>query len=186
MLRSRNLERESILKYAYAISLYYRLLCDIQFLTNSFNACSLYSNKVLSSQQLYFGTSHPLRRVVKKVAVFWVVAPCGLVEVYRRFRGRCCLLLVSLIMESAKTTETFMNLHQTTRRNSPTDSHLRNNAVKTSNTTALLRVCISDLQSRLTVICGHNFTKTTVPVSCSLRRLLSTSFAYEYSMLQPR
>jgi hypothetical protein len=23
--------------------------------------------------------------------VFWVVAPCSLVEVYRRFRGVCCL-----------------------------------------------------------------------------------------------
>jgi hypothetical protein len=26
-----------------------------------------------------------------KMAVFWVVAPCGLVEVYRRFRGLYCL-----------------------------------------------------------------------------------------------
>jgi hypothetical protein len=25
------------------------------------------------------------------MAVFWVVAPCSLVEVYRRFRGTCCL-----------------------------------------------------------------------------------------------
>jgi hypothetical protein len=25
-----------------------------------------------------------------KMAVFWDVAPCGLVEVYRRFRGACC------------------------------------------------------------------------------------------------
>jgi hypothetical protein len=26
-----------------------------------------------------------------KMAVFWDVAPCSLVEVYRRFRGACCL-----------------------------------------------------------------------------------------------
>jgi hypothetical protein len=26
-----------------------------------------------------------------KMAVFWVVAPCSLVEVYQRFRGPCCL-----------------------------------------------------------------------------------------------
>jgi hypothetical protein len=26
-----------------------------------------------------------------KMAVFWVVALCSLVEVYRRFRGTCCL-----------------------------------------------------------------------------------------------
>jgi hypothetical protein len=25
------------------------------------------------------------------MAVFWVAAPCGLVEVYQRFRGPCCL-----------------------------------------------------------------------------------------------
>jgi hypothetical protein len=27
------------------------------------------------------------------MAVFWVVAPCSLVEVYLRFRGACCLHL---------------------------------------------------------------------------------------------
>jgi hypothetical protein len=27
----------------------------------------------------------------QKIAVFWIVAPCSLVEVYRRFRGPCCL-----------------------------------------------------------------------------------------------
>jgi hypothetical protein len=26
-----------------------------------------------------------------KIAVFWVVAPCSLVEIYQRFRGPCCL-----------------------------------------------------------------------------------------------
>jgi hypothetical protein len=26
-----------------------------------------------------------------KMTVFWVVAPCSLVEVYRRLRGACCL-----------------------------------------------------------------------------------------------
>jgi hypothetical protein len=26
-----------------------------------------------------------------KMAAFWVVAPCSLVEVYQRFRGTCCL-----------------------------------------------------------------------------------------------
>jgi hypothetical protein len=29
--------------------------------------------------------------VSMKMAVFWVVAPCGLVEVYQHFRGACCL-----------------------------------------------------------------------------------------------
>jgi hypothetical protein len=26
-----------------------------------------------------------------KMVVFWVVAPCSLVNLYRRFRGSCCL-----------------------------------------------------------------------------------------------
>jgi hypothetical protein len=25
------------------------------------------------------------------MAIFWVVAPCNLVEIYRRLRGDCCL-----------------------------------------------------------------------------------------------
>jgi hypothetical protein len=32
-----------------------------------------------------------LTAVSTKMAVFWVVAPCSLVEVYERFRGPCCL-----------------------------------------------------------------------------------------------
>jgi hypothetical protein len=32
-----------------------------------------------------------LRLVSTKLAVFWVVAPCSLVEVYQRIRGPCCL-----------------------------------------------------------------------------------------------
>jgi hypothetical protein len=32
-----------------------------------------------------------LTAVGTKMAVFWVVAPCSMVEVYQRFRGPCCL-----------------------------------------------------------------------------------------------
>jgi hypothetical protein len=32
-----------------------------------------------------------LKAANMKMAVLWVVAPCSLVEVYRRFRGACCL-----------------------------------------------------------------------------------------------
>jgi hypothetical protein len=46
-----------------------------------------------------------------KMAVFRVVAPCSMVEVYRRFRGACCLH------------------HQTTRRTNPEDGHLRDRIV---------------------------------------------------------
>jgi hypothetical protein len=30
-------------------------------------------------------------KIERKMAVFWVVAPCSLVKVYQRFRGPCCL-----------------------------------------------------------------------------------------------
>jgi hypothetical protein len=32
-----------------------------------------------------------LTAVSTKVAVFWVVAPCSLIEANQRFRGPCCL-----------------------------------------------------------------------------------------------
>jgi hypothetical protein len=32
-----------------------------------------------------------LTAVSMKMDVFWVVAPCSLVDVYQRFRGPCCL-----------------------------------------------------------------------------------------------
>jgi hypothetical protein len=37
------------------------------------------------------GRMQVLTAASMKMAVFWVVAPCGLVEVYRRFTGACCL-----------------------------------------------------------------------------------------------
>jgi hypothetical protein len=48
------------------------------------------------------------------MAVFWIVAPCILVEVYQR---------VALMLEAARTSETQVNFYQTTRRYNPEDSH---------------------------------------------------------------
>jgi hypothetical protein len=48
-----------------------------------------------------------------QMAVLCVVAPCSLVEVYRRFRTSV-----------ASTSETSVNLYQTTRCNNPEGSHL--------------------------------------------------------------
>jgi hypothetical protein len=55
-----------------------------------------------------------------KITVFWVPAPCGLVEVYRRFRRISYLFLM---MEVASTSETSVNFYQSTRRNNPEDSN---------------------------------------------------------------
>jgi hypothetical protein len=61
-----------------------------------------------------------------KMAVFWVVVPCSLVEVYQRFRGPCCLSHQGdLMMEASRTPETLVNFYQTTRQYNPEDSHLR-------------------------------------------------------------
>jgi hypothetical protein len=54
-----------------------------------------------------------LTAVSTKMAVFWAVAPCSLVEV-----------LIALMMEGARTSETLVNFYQTTRRYNPEDSHL--------------------------------------------------------------
>jgi hypothetical protein len=53
------------------------------------------------------------------MAVFSVVAPCSLVEIYRR-----CRVLIALMMEVTSTSETSVNFYQTTRRNKAEDSHL--------------------------------------------------------------
>jgi hypothetical protein len=57
-------------------------------------------------ESVYFFLNNPVQYKVKgkgkvrsqvltaasmKMAVLWVVAPCSLVEVYRRFSGACCL-----------------------------------------------------------------------------------------------
>jgi hypothetical protein len=43
----------------------------------------------------YFVGFEVLTAVSKKMAVFWVVASCSLVEVYQCFRGPCCLNVIT-------------------------------------------------------------------------------------------
>jgi hypothetical protein len=61
-----------------------------------------------------------------KMAVFWVVAPCSMVEFYRLFTDACCFHyqgFTAVLMEAAGTCETSVT-YQTRRRNKPEDSHL--------------------------------------------------------------
>jgi hypothetical protein len=58
-----------------------------------------------------------------KMALFWVVAPCSMVEVYRCFNGACCLRHQG--EAAARTSETSVKLYKTTRRNNPEDSDLQ-------------------------------------------------------------
>jgi hypothetical protein len=69
--------------------------------------------------------------VSMKMAVFWVVVSCSLVEVYRSFRDACCLHHQgneALMMEAASISETLVNFYQTIRHN-PEDSHLHDCSV---------------------------------------------------------
>jgi hypothetical protein len=58
-----------------------------------------------------------------KMAVFWVGAPCSLVEIYQRFRGPC-RAITALMMEATINPETSVNFYQTIWRNNLEDSHL--------------------------------------------------------------
>jgi hypothetical protein len=63
-----------------------------------------------------------------KMTVFWVVARCSLVEVYRRFRGAYCFHQQGdhhLIMEAVSTSETSVNFYQNKRSNIQEDGHIR-------------------------------------------------------------
>jgi hypothetical protein len=62
---------------------------------------------------------------VLTVASVEMTAPCSLVEVYRRFRGAYCVhWVMTPIMETVSTSETFVNFCQASRRNIPEDIHL--------------------------------------------------------------
>jgi hypothetical protein len=59
--------------------------------------------------------------ITMKMAVFWVVAPCSLVEVYQHFRGTCCFQHQG--DEVASTCEMLVNFHQNTWHYNSEDSH---------------------------------------------------------------
>jgi hypothetical protein len=58
-----------------------------------------------------------------KMAVFWVEAPCSLVEVSEVLAAS---IIIALMMEAVRTSETLVNFYQTTRCNNPEDSRLQN------------------------------------------------------------
>jgi hypothetical protein len=63
-----------------------------------------------------------------KMAVFWVVAPCSLVEIYNISEDLAAsiirAIIITLKMEAARSSETLVNFYQTTWRHNPEDSHL--------------------------------------------------------------
>jgi hypothetical protein len=60
-----------------------------------------------------------------KMTVFWVVAPCSLVDVSEVLAASVIrAMMMDLMIEAASTSETLVNFYLTTRRNNSEDSHL--------------------------------------------------------------
>jgi hypothetical protein len=80
-----------------------------------------------------------------KKAVFWVVAPCSLVEVcHSKVLSASIIRIIALMMEAASISETLVNFYKTTRRNIPEDSQLhtrRRENLKSHIFTVFRRAC---------------------------------------------
>jgi hypothetical protein len=77
---------------------------------------------ILKVNSDYFVRFQVLTAVSMKMVGFWDVAPCSLVEVYRRFKVLAASIIsvvIALTMEEAGTSETSANFYQTIRRNIP-------------------------------------------------------------------
>ncbi|KDR15651.1 E3 ubiquitin-protein ligase sina [Zootermopsis nevadensis] len=72
-----------------------------------------------------------LTAVSLKIPVFWVAAPCSLVE-------------VALMMEAARTSETSVNFYQTTQRNTPEDGNLHTHRPDDGGRLKMETVCSSE------------------------------------------
>jgi hypothetical protein len=87
--------------------------------------------------------------MITKIAVFWVEAPCSLVEGYQLFRGPCSIPHQgALMMEAARTSETLVNFYQTTRRYNTEDSHLRTHSRENLTSYMMMIPIILDLLSK--------------------------------------
>jgi hypothetical protein len=86
-----------------------RKMCDFTF----FRFCN--PNLTTNKSNTLFGEISGFHGGNMKMTVFWDVAPCSLVEIYRRFRGACPL--------HHQRDESSVDFYQTTRRNITEDSH---------------------------------------------------------------
>jgi hypothetical protein len=60
-----------------------------------------------------------------KVVVLWVIEPCSLAEVYRRFTGATASIIIDLMMEAVTISESSINFYLTSWRNNPEYSHIQ-------------------------------------------------------------
>jgi hypothetical protein len=88
---------------------------------------------------------------------------CSLVDVYQRFRGTYCLhhqgdecvshgSLLTVVMEGVRTSETSLNVYQTTRLNIPENSHVHN---RRRDNVKIRRLHLPHKTIALCMNCGH-------------------------------
>jgi hypothetical protein len=114
-------EKDEIMHKKIGSSASFHILCISSFNILSLDAVSYEVDKLSlnnSESVIIHVGFEVLTAVSTKMAVFWVVAPCSVVEVNQRF--------IALMMEAARISETSVNFYQTTRRYNPEDSHLCN------------------------------------------------------------
>jgi hypothetical protein len=90
------------------------------------------------------------------MAVFWVVAPCSLVEVYQRSVSRGAARLIALMMVAARTSETLVNFYQTTRLYNPEDSHLRTHRHENLKSYEIISVYSENRTKPINMLCEQN------------------------------
>jgi hypothetical protein len=81
------------------------------------------AGSLTSNYSEYWVRFEVLTAASMKMSVFWVLAPCSQVVVYRHFSGTCCLHTQG-DEGGSNTSETSVNVYQTTRRNNPEHSYL--------------------------------------------------------------
>jgi hypothetical protein len=88
------------------------------------------------------------------MAVFLVVAPCNLVEVYQCFRGACCLHRQGTDFGGSKHLRNVGKLYQTAWLNNSEDSRLHSRRLENLNSSLILTlhllVCMFKLKNRRT------------------------------------
>jgi hypothetical protein len=85
----------SLYRQPFLFMLYLRLVAILTLRSGTLWILNLYANHKTQIKCQYDDTNHLKTRVEPSpgvtMSVFWIVAPCSLVEVYWRFRCACCL-----------------------------------------------------------------------------------------------
>jgi hypothetical protein len=90
-----------------------------------------------------------------KMTVFWDIAPRSLVEIYRRSSG-ASIIRAMIAMEAVSTSETFVSLYQTTRRNIPEDSQSSSDFKSSDTGRGIRNSCIRERLLHVMTVMKHD------------------------------